>query len=51
LKQKQILLFTVIRLEVGGTNKNPKQADFVIQDNIDLPVRNAIPMWGLGMGW
>ncbi|MCD6449749.1 MAG: ATP-binding protein [Thermotogaceae bacterium] len=45
------LVFKNIRLEVGGPNKKPKQADFVIRDDIDLPVRNAIPMWILGMGW
>ena len=45
------LIFNNIRLEIGGPNKKPKQADYVIRDDIDLPVRNAIPMWVLGMGW
>jgi len=45
------LIFNGIRLEIGGASKKPKQADFVIRDDIDLPVRNAIPMWVLGMGW
>jgi hypothetical protein len=48
---KADLIFNEIRLEIGGANKNPKLADFVIRDDIDLPVRNAIPMWVLGMGW
>jgi len=42
------LIFNEIRSEIGGANKNPKLADFVIQDNIDLPVRNAIPCGCLG---
>ncbi|MCD6267925.1 MAG: ATP-binding protein, partial [Thermotogaceae bacterium] len=45
------LIFNNIRLEIGGPNKKPKQADYVIRGDIDLPVRNAIPMWVLGMGW
>lgn len=48
---KADLIFNEIRLEIGGANKNPKLADFVIRDDIDLPVRNCIPMWVLGMGW
>ena len=37
-----------IKLEVGGKNKNIKQADFVIKDDIDVPLRNTLPMWTLG---
>ncbi|QAV33765.1 hypothetical protein QO062_09520 [Fervidobacterium pennivorans subsp. carthaginiensis] len=48
---KADLIFNEIRLEIGGANKNPKLADFAIRDDIDLPVRNCIPMWVLGMGW
>jgi len=48
---KADLVFNGIHLEFGGANKNPKLADFVIRDDIDLPVRNCIPMWVLGMGW
>jgi hypothetical protein len=47
---KADLIFNEIRLEIGGANKKPKRADFVIRDNINLPVRNAIPMWVLGLG-
>ncbi|WP_448377139.1 ATP-binding protein [Fervidobacterium sp.] len=50
-KAKADLIFNGIRLENGGANKKPKLADFVIRDDIDLPVRNAIPMWVLGMRW
>ena len=45
------LIFNEIHLEIGGLSKKSKQADCVIRDDIDLPVRNAIPMWMLGMGW
>jgi hypothetical protein len=44
-------IFNNITLEIGGANKKRKQAHYVIRDDIDLPVRNAIPMWTLGMGW
>ncbi|KAA0257650.1 ATP-binding protein [Deferribacter autotrophicus] len=37
-----------IKVEVGGKNKKMKNADFVISDEIDVPVRNKIPLWMLG---
>ena len=36
-------------LEVGGKNKNPKEADYVLRDNTDYPVGNAIPFWLMGL--
>jgi hypothetical protein len=45
------LIFNGTHLEIGGANKKPKLANFVIRDDIDLPVGNAIPMWMLGTGW
>lgn len=38
-------------LEVGGSKKHKKSADFVIRDDIDLPGLTALPLWLLGMGW
>lgn len=35
-------------IEVGGTSKKPKHADFVIRDDTDYPAGNAIPLWLLG---
>jgi hypothetical protein len=35
-------------LEVGGSSKSAKQADFVIRDDADYPARNAMPLWLLG---
>lgn len=40
-----------ITLEVGGKNKKPKNADYVLRDNTDYPAGNAIPLWLLGMMW
>ena len=41
---KADLIFNNIRLEIGGSNKKPKEADYAIRDDIDLPVRKVIPM-------
>jgi hypothetical protein len=35
-------------IEVGGKTKPKKGADFVVRDDIDLPVGKAIPMWVWG---
>jgi hypothetical protein len=40
-----------LKIEVGGSSKKIKHADFVIRDDIDYPATNAVPMWLLGMGW
>jgi hypothetical protein len=40
-----------ILIEVGEKTKSVKKADFVIQDGIDYPAGNSIPMWLLGMGF
>lgn len=40
-----------LTLEVGGKSKKPKEADFVLRDNTDYPVGNAIPLWLAGMMW
>lgn len=42
-------VFGDIKVEVGGRNKKPKKSDFVIRDDFEIPVRNVIPMWLLGM--
>lgn len=36
------------KVEVGGKNKNIKNADFVIRDDTDIPFNNVIPLWMLG---
>lgn len=40
-----------ITIEIGGKNKKPKSADFVLRDNTDYPAGNAIPFWLAGMMW
>ncbi len=40
-----------IKIEIGGKNKKLKKADFVISDDIDVPVGKKIPMWILGLSW
>jgi predicted AAA+ superfamily ATPase len=37
-----------IAIEIGGASKKIKKADFVIQDDIDLPAGKALPLWSLG---
>ena len=39
------------KIEVGGRRKETKSADLVISDDLELPVRNRLPMWLLGMVW
>jgi len=35
-------------IEIGGKSKKKKGADYVVRDDIDLPVGQAIPMWVWG---
>jgi predicted AAA+ superfamily ATPase len=36
------------KIEVGGKKKSPKNADFVLRDDIDIPDDKIIPLWMLG---
>lgn len=38
-----------VRIEVGGSQKPRKQADFVVRDDVDLPTPGMLPMWLLGL--
>ncbi|WGS66016.1 ATP-binding protein [Marinitoga aeolica] len=40
-----------IKIEVGGKNKKIKKSDFVIRDDIDMPLKNKVPLWLLGFLW
>jgi len=40
-----------VTIEIGGTTKSRKEADFVIRDDLDYPAARAIPLWLLGMGY
>lgn len=44
-------IFNDIKLEIGGKNKRRKSSDFVIRDDIDIPLKNMIPLWTFGMLW
>jgi hypothetical protein len=44
-------IFNGIKIEVGGKNKKQKNSEFVIRDDLDLPIRNKIPLWVLGLLW
>jgi predicted AAA+ superfamily ATPase len=44
-------IFDNYKIEVGGKNKKLKNSDFVIRDDLDIPVRNKIPLWVLGFLW
>ena len=37
------------KIEVGGKHKKPKHSDYVVSDELDLPVGNRIPLWMLGL--
>jgi predicted AAA+ superfamily ATPase len=40
-----------IKIEVGGRKKELKGADFVIVDDLEVPVKNRLPLWLLGLLW
>lgn len=44
-------VFNDIKIEVGGRNKKIKNSDFVIRDDLDIPIKNRIPIWILGLLW
>jgi len=39
------------KVEVGGKRKTPKGSDYILSDNIDIPIRNRIPLWVVGMAF
>lgn len=38
-------------IEIGGSRKPRKKANFVIRDGADYPVPGVIPLWMMGFGW
>ncbi len=34
--------------EIGGKKKKRKASDFVVRDDIELPLKNVLPLWSLG---
>lgn len=37
------------KVEIGGKAKGIKNADFILCDDIDFPVKNCIPFWMTSM--
>lgn len=38
-------------IEIGGSRKPRKKANFIIRDGADYPVPGVIPLWMMGFGW
>ena len=38
-----------LKIEIGGKSKKRKQADLVISDDIELPIKNKMPLYFLGL--
>ncbi len=36
-------------LEIGGRKKSAKKSDYVVRDDVEVPTKNTIPLWTLGM--
>lgn len=50
-READFLIDDDFSVEVGGTKKNRKKADFVIRDGADWPAPGIIPLWTLGFMW
>ena len=50
-ERKGDFIFNEKTLEIGGIGKKSKDSNYVVRDDIDIPVKNIIPMWMLGMIW
>jgi hypothetical protein len=47
-RQGDFLVDGAIPIEVGGTKKQPKTADFVVRDDTDVAIGKVLPLWSLG---
>lgn len=47
-RRGDFLIDGTITIEIGGTNKQPKAADFVIRDDTDVAAGKTLPLWSLG---
>lgn len=50
-KECDVIINGKITIEIGGTAKKRKKADFVIRDKTDIPTSGVIPMWLLGFSY
>ncbi|MGB4586927.1 MAG: AAA family ATPase [Rectinemataceae bacterium] len=50
-QEADFLVDNSYQVEIGGSRKARKKADFVIRDGADYPVPGVIPLWMMGFGW
>ncbi len=50
-READFLVDNVFQVEIGGSRKARKKADFVVRDGADYPVPGVIPLWMMGFGW
>lgn len=50
-READFLVDNAFLVEIGGSRKARKKADFVIRDGADYPVPGVIPLWMMGLGW
>ena len=50
-QEADFLVDNKFQVEIGGSRKARKKADFVIRDGADYPVPGMIPLWMMGFGW
>ncbi len=50
-EEADFLVDNAFLVEIGGSRKARKKADFVIRDGADYPVPGVIPLWMMGFGW
>lgn len=50
-READFLVDNAFLVEIGGSRKARKKADFVIRDGADYPVPGVIPLWMMGFGW
>lgn len=50
-READFLVDNAFQVEIGGSRKARKKADFVIRDGADYPVPGVIPLWMMGFGW
>jgi hypothetical protein len=50
-READFLVDNIFQVEIGGSRKASKKADFVLRDGADYPVPGVIPLWMMGFGW
>ena len=50
-READFLVDNAFLVEIGGSRKTRKKANYVIRDGADYPVPGVIPLWMMGFGW